>query len=85
MGDVLVIPTHQPGHYPADVHAISSLDDEYNRDFMAAAHILFMSDALLPAPPDEWARQVLNRFGNEVVVVSMWAEGAPLAAFIPNP
>ena len=31
-----------------DVHTISDLDDDYNRDFMAAARILFMSDEKLP-------------------------------------
>ncbi len=31
-----------------DVHAIANLDDEYNRDFMAAAQVLFMSDEWLP-------------------------------------
>ena len=31
-----------------DVHTIADLDDPYNRDFMAAASILFMSDEGLP-------------------------------------
>ena len=62
-----------------DVHAISSLEDEYNRDFMASAHILFMSDALLPSSPEEWARQVHTRFGNEIIVIAMGAKGALLS------
>jgi sugar/nucleoside kinase (ribokinase family) len=62
-----------------DVHAISSIDDDYNRDFMAAADILFMSDESLPCPPEEWARTVVNRFGNEIVVVGLGAAGALLS------
>jgi ribokinase len=62
-----------------DVHAISSLDDDYNRDFMAAADILFMSDELLPCPPEDWARNVVNRFGSEIVVVGLGTAGALLS------
>jgi ribokinase len=61
-----------------DVHALSRLDDEYNRDFMEAANILFMSDDLLPSPPEAWAGEVLNRFGPEVLVIGLGAQGALL-------
>jgi ribokinase len=37
-----------------DVHAISSLDDDYNRDYMMASDILFMSDERLPSSPENW-------------------------------
>ena len=62
-----------------DVHAIADLDDPYNRDFMAAADILFMSDERLPCPPEEWARRVMARYGPEVVVIGLGVEGALLA------
>lgn len=62
-----------------DVHAISNLDDEYNQDFMAAADILFMSDELLPCSPEEWVRKTVDRFGNEIVVVGLGAQGALLS------
>ncbi|HEX2915752.1 MAG TPA: carbohydrate kinase family protein [Chloroflexia bacterium] len=62
-----------------DVHAISSLDDEYNRDFMQHADILFMSHELLPTSPEEWAWQVLNRYGNEIIVIGMGSQGALLS------
>jgi sugar/nucleoside kinase (ribokinase family) len=61
-----------------DVHAISSLDDDYNRDFMAAAHILFMSDELLPCPPEEWVKSLWDRYGTEIAVVGLGAQGALL-------
>jgi ribokinase len=62
-----------------DVHAIASLDDEYNKDFMAAAEILFMSDERLPSPPRDWARQLLNRYGTEIIVIGLGAKGALLS------
>lgn len=62
-----------------DVHTISSLEDEYNRDFMEAADILFMSDERLPCEPEQWLRQVQNRYGAEIIVVGMGAAGALLA------
>jgi ribokinase len=62
-----------------DVHAIADLDDPYNRDFMAAADILFMSHERLPCPPAEWARRLQERYRTPIVVVGLGAEGALLA------
>lgn len=70
---------HQEGVPVAtDVHTISDLEDPYNRDFMAAAQILFMSDEHLPASPEEWVRRIWNRYGTEIVVVGLGAAGALL-------
>jgi sugar/nucleoside kinase (ribokinase family) len=62
-----------------DVHTIADLEDAYNRDFMAAADILFMSDERLPCSPEAWVRQVLDRYDAEIVVVGLGARGALLA------
>jgi ribokinase len=62
-----------------DVHAITDLNDSYNADFMRTAQILFMSHEWLPVRPEEWARRVWDRYGPEVLVISMGAEGALLA------
>lgn len=62
-----------------DVHAISELEDAYNRDFMQHADVLFMSDELLPCSPEEWAGVVLDRYSPEVVVIGLGAQGALLA------
>ncbi|MDQ7821422.1 MAG: carbohydrate kinase family protein [Candidatus Eremiobacteraeota bacterium] len=62
-----------------DVHAISSVDDDYNGEFMACAHILFMSDESLPERPESWVRRLLSRFGPAIVVVGLGAEGALMA------
>lgn len=62
-----------------DVHALAALEDDYNDEFMRAAHILFMSHERLPLPPKLFALEALERFGNEVVVIGLGADGALLA------
>lgn len=61
-----------------DVHAIADLNDDYNREFMAGADVLFMSDARLPLPPDAWAREVQARYSPLIVVIGLGAQGALL-------
>ncbi len=62
-----------------DVHTIGDLEDAYNADFMAAAHILFMSNEQLPCAPEEWARRVQSRYGTPIIVIGLGSEGALLA------
>ena len=62
----------------SDVHAITSLDDPYNRDFMAQADILFQSHEALPCPPEDWATRLMEQFGTKIVVVGLGKEGALL-------
>ncbi|GAB4500042.1 MAG: carbohydrate kinase [Anaerolineales bacterium] len=62
-----------------DVHTIADLEDAYNRDFMQAADVLFMSDENLPVAPREWAAAVMTRFNPEVLVIGMGERGALLA------
>jgi len=74
-----LLPASQAGKLVAtDLHAIAELDDFYNRDFMAAANILFMSDERLPCSPEDWVRQVWNRYPAEIVVVGLGTQGALL-------
>jgi acarbose 7IV-phosphotransferase len=61
-----------------DVHALADLDDGYDRDFMAAADILFMSDERLPCPPEEWLRRLWDRHGTRIAVIGLGARGALL-------
>ncbi len=62
-----------------DVHAIHDLEDPYNGDYMAAARILFMSHERLPVSAREWAERVMRRYGPEVLVIALGADGALLA------
>lgn len=62
-----------------DVHAVSQINDPYNADYMASAHILFMSHQLLPSAPEDWARYVVDRYGTEIAVIGLGSEGALLS------
>ncbi len=62
-----------------DVHALSNLEDDYNRDYMAAAQILFLSDESLPDEPEEIASQLMGQYHNEIIVIGLGAKGALLA------
>lgn len=63
-----------------DVHTIANVDDDFNRDFMAAADILFCSDERLPEGPEAWVQSVNRRYDPAVQVVGLGAAGALLAA-----
>lgn len=62
-----------------DVHAIADLEDDYNRDFMAHADMLFMSHEKLPCAPREWINAVMGRYDAGIVAISMGADGVLLA------
>ena len=62
-----------------DVHAQSSLEDDYNRDYFQAADILFMSDERLLGSPESVARDVMNRFLAKILVIGLGKKGALLA------
>lgn len=61
-----------------DVHTLSDLESDYDRDFMQAADILFMSDELLPAPPAEFSAAVMGRYNPRVLVIGLGSQGALL-------
>ncbi len=61
-----------------DVHTIADLDDNFNRDYMAAADILFCSDERLPLPPEAWMRAVAQRYNPAIQVIGLGSQGALL-------
>jgi sugar/nucleoside kinase (ribokinase family) len=62
----------------ADVQAVGDLADDYNRDWMTAARVLFCSHERLPVPPQAWIAMVQQRYQTPVVVVGCGAGGALL-------
>ena len=62
-----------------DVHSIANLEDDYNRDYMREADILFMSHEWLPCSPEEWVKRLMNRYGTEIMVIGLGADGALLS------
>ena len=62
-----------------DVHALADLDDDFNRDYMTAAEILFLSDESLPDSPENVAQMLLDKYPCEILVIGLGANGALLA------
>lgn len=60
-----------------DVHVLSDPDDAYNRDFMASADILFLSDeGLHGRPPEELIGALQSRYHNDIIVMGRGSQGA---------
>ena len=74
----LMLAKAKQAHIPVitDVHAISDIEDGYNRDFMAQADVLFQSHESLPCSPQEWAHQVSTHYGTPIIIIGMGDEGA---------
>jgi ribokinase len=62
-----------------DVHDLADLDDDYNRDYIQAAEILFLSDESLPEPPENLLPRLMDQTSAEIVVIGLGAEGAVMA------
>ena len=61
------------------MHVLWDIDDPYNRDFMAAADILFLSDEGLDGrPADEFLREIAGRYHNALIVLGRGAHGSLL-------
>ena len=61
-----------------DVHVLEQLEDSYNRDFMEAADILFLSDERLPDSPEHFLFTVKERYPAGVIVIGLGEKGALL-------
>ena len=61
-----------------DVHVLGNIEDDYNRDFMENADILFLSDEALPCAPEEFIQRLHERYHNRIIVIGMGGKGALL-------
>lgn len=61
-----------------DVHVLSDINDEFNRDFMEYADILFLSDERLPCGADRFIRQLKETYPSKIIVIGMGEKGAML-------
>ena len=67
-----------------DLHALSNLDDSYNRDFLETADIVFFSHEHLPASPEDFATALFDRYPAHLLVIGMGKEGALLGQRNPR-
>lgn len=67
-----------------DVHVLSNPDDDYNRDFMSHADILFLSDEGIGSDKKEFVRSLGERYRNQVIILGMGSSGALLYLPLQN-
>lgn len=61
-----------------DVHVIDNTEDEYNKEFMEAADILFFSNENIFGREEKFVKEVIEKYDNEIIVVGLGKEGALL-------
>lgn len=59
-----------------DVHVLGDINDEYNREFMKSANILFLSDENIKGDYKEFLMELEKAFGNDIIVLGMGNKGA---------
>ncbi len=61
-----------------DVHALRSVSDEYNADFMSLCDVLFLSDENIDRDAREFISCLAEMYSNEIIVMGMGAHGSLL-------
>ena len=61
-----------------DVHVLSDINDEYNREFLECADIVFLSDEGLPCSPHDFLTALKNQYGMSIIVLGQGSGGATL-------
>ena len=61
-----------------DVHVIGDIEDEYNKEFMEAADILFLSDENISDSKEEFMIRLKNRYSCKIIIMGLGKEGALL-------
>lgn len=59
-----------------DVHVLGDINDEFNRDFMECADILFLSDERLPCGAESFIRQLKDSYPPKIIVIGCGDKGA---------
>ena len=59
-----------------DVHCISSIDDNFNKDFMMNADYLFLSNEYVKGNEADFIKIIYEKYNNEIIVIGCGSEGA---------
>lgn len=62
----------------SDVHVIGDIEDEYNKEFMEAADILFLSDENIQGSPEEFIINLKNKYSCKIIVMGLGKKGSLL-------
>lgn len=61
-----------------DVHVIGNIEDEYNKEFMEFADIIFLSDENIGPNYHDFIFSIANRYHPEIIVLGRGSNGASL-------
>lgn len=61
-----------------DVHVLGDIEDEYNKDFMSAADILFLSDESIKGDPKLFLEKLKDKYSVKIIVLGRGKKGAML-------
>ena len=61
-----------------DVHVLSNIWDDYNREFMECADILFLSDEHIGESYQDFLWQLAHTYGNRIIVLGRGSKGAAM-------
>lgn len=61
-----------------DVHVLDNIEDEYNKDFMECADILFLSNEKIIGEEDKFLKKLIKAYNNKIIVIGMGNKGALL-------
>ena len=61
-----------------DVHVLSNIWDDYNRDFMEYADILFLSDEGIGDDYGEFMTELAHTYGSRIIVLGRGSKGAAM-------
>lgn len=61
-----------------DVHVFSNPEDDYNRDFLKASDIVFLSDEGVRTSPEELMKEIYQLYHNKIIVMGCGSKGALL-------
>ena len=59
-----------------DVHVLSNIDDEYNKDFLENSDILFLSNEAICDCEAEFMKEIYQRYKNKIIVCGCGDKGA---------
>ena len=59
-----------------DVHVLSDINDEYNKDFLEDSNILFLSDEGISGNPKDFIMEIEKKYKNDIIVLGQGKNGA---------
>lgn len=62
----------------SDVHVLGDIEDEYNKEFMHYADILFLSNEQLPCKAENFLIGLKDRYSHKIIVIGLGEKGALL-------